>query len=106
MKDQENDQENDEVKTSGVVILKKPLILDGEEKTEIHYDFEDVRPIQYMNLLKRLKKHKVITVPELDEDVQLGYFSLASGIPVSDLNRIDSVSDLTTMLALVRNFLL
>lgn len=101
-----DESDEEEMREAGTFHLSKPYEVDGEQISEIPYDLEAVKPIQYMNLLKRLRKKSVITVPELDENVQLGYFSLASGISVADLKRMPSVSDFSAILALVRNFLL
>ena len=90
-----------------ILKLKKPLTIEGVEKKEISYDFESVKPIQYINLVKReKKKDPTITVPEVNMDVQLGYFAIASGIPVSDLKRVDSIQDFISITSLARDFLL
>lgn len=89
-----------------VLTLRKPITVDDEEKKKIEYDFDSVKPVQYINLVKRLSKKQQIAVPELDMDVQIGYFSLASGIAVSDLKRVESTQDFTKMCSLARDFLL
>lgn len=86
--------------------LRKPLLVDNEEKTAIEYDFESVKPIQYINMVKRLSKKQQISVPEVNMDVQLGYFSLASGIPVGDLKRLESIQDFNEIISKTRDFLL
>lgn len=99
-------QSSDEDNTAGVHKLRKPFMVDGETISEIRYDFDSVKPIQYKNLVARIGKKGQIGIPELDNNVQIGYFSLACGIPVSDLMRMPSTQDYTVICAMVRNFLL
>lgn len=101
----ENQSSNDD-NTAGTYTLKKPFEVDGEMTNKINYDFDSVKPIQYKNLVARLSKKGQIAVPELDNSVQFGYFSLACGIPVSELMRMPSTQDYTVICAMVRNFLL
>lgn len=88
------------------ITLRKPLLVDNEEKKEIEYNFESVKPIQYINLVKRLSKKQPISVPEVNIDVQLGYFSLASDISVGDLKRLESIQDFNEIISKTRDFLL
>lgn len=97
-------EEDEEEK--GTVTLKKSILVEDEEVKEIHYDFSSVKPIQYINLVKRLGKKRNIPVPELDQNVQLGYFALASGIPVADLKRIEDTRDFINITSKARDFLL
>lgn len=90
----------------GELKLSKPFEIDGELVRSIEYDLTAVRPIQYINLIKKLSKKEQIAVPELDINVQMGYFSLASGIPVGDIKRMPNTQDFTAACSLVRNFLL
>lgn len=99
-------EEDEEEEVSGIVKLKTPVVIEGEEAKEIPYDFSTVKAIQYINLKKRLSKKKNIPIPELDSDVQLGYFALASGVPVSDLKRIEDTRDYVNITSRVRDFLL
>lgn len=93
---------------AGVHPLKRPISVDHQEITEISYDLDCLKPIQYINLVKRLEKMNKITipVPEVDMDVQISYFALASGIPVSVLKSNLSTTDYTQICGLVRTFLL
>lgn len=91
---------------AGVHPLTKPIRVDEQEITEIAYDLDCLTPIQYINLVKRLSKKKQIPVPEIDMDVQISYFSLASGIPVSVLKSGLATADFTQICGLVRTFLL
>lgn len=91
---------------AGVHPLKKPIRIDGEEVNEITYDMDQLSPIQYINLVKRLSKKKQIAVPEVDMDVQISYFALSSGIPVTVLKSQLATDDYTQICGLVRTFLL
>jgi hypothetical protein len=104
----ENDtnEETEEEKSSGFLALSKPFDFNGETITRIEYDLDSVKPIQYINLIKKLSKKEEISVPELNINVQIGYFSLACGVPVSDLKRLPSTKDFTVACSKVRSFLL
>lgn len=100
-----DDRPIDEV-PAGVHLLKKPIRFDEQEIMEITYDMDCLTPVQYINLVKRLSKKKQISVPEVDMDVQIAYFALASGIPVSVLKSELATDDFTQICGLVRTFLL
>ena len=100
-----DDRPIDEV-PAGVHPLTKPIRVDEQEITEIAYDLDCLTPIQYINLVKRLSKKKQIPIPEIDMDVQISYFSLASGMPVSVLKSGLATADFTQICGLVRTFLL
>lgn len=91
---------------AGVHPLVKPISVDNQTISEISYDLDCLTPIQYINLVKRLSKKKQIPVPEVDMDVQISYFALASGIPVIVLKSQLATSDYTQICGLVRTFLL
>lgn len=91
---------------SGVHPLAKPISMDNHVINEISYDLDCLTPIQYINLVKRLSKKRQIPVPEVDMDVQISYFALASGIPVIVLKSQLATSDYTQICGLVRTFLL
>lgn len=90
----------------GVHPLSSPITLDEKTVTEISYDLSCLTPIQYINLVKRLSRKQQITVPEVDMEVQISYFALASGIPVVVLKSQLAVADYTQICSLVRSFLL
>lgn len=91
---------------AGVHPLKKPIRMDNEEIHEIEYDLDQLTPIQYTNLIKRLSKKHQISVPEVDPEVQISYFALASGIPVTVLKSQLNTADYAQICGLVRTFLL
>jgi hypothetical protein len=96
----------EEEKTAGILKLSKPFDVNGEKISQIEFDLDSVKPIQYINLIARLSKKEEISVPELNINVQIGYFSLACGIPVSDLKRMPSTKDFSVACSKVRSFLL
>jgi hypothetical protein len=96
----------DDEKVSGILKLSKPFDVNGEKISQIEFDLDSVKPIQYINLIARLSKKEEISVPELNINVQIGYFSLACGIPVSDLKRMPSTKDFSVACSKVRSFLL
>ncbi|MDF2487177.1 MAG: hypothetical protein K0R46_3345 [Herbinix sp.] len=96
----------EEERTSGILKLSKPFDVNGEKINQIEFDLDLVKPIQYINLIARLSKKEEISVPELNINVQIGYFSLACGIPVSDLKRMPSTKDFSVACSKVRSFLL
>lgn len=102
----ENDEDLEDEVPRGVHHLTRPITMDGKELHEITYDMDRITPIQYINLVKRLSKKKSIAVPECDMDVQISYFALSSGIPVTVLKKQLSTNDYTQICGLVRTFLL
>lgn len=105
LEDNSNESLEDEV-PRGFHRLTRPIPFDGEKKDKIEYDMERITPIQYINLVKRLSKKRSIAVPEVDMEVQISYFALSSGIPVSVLKKYASPSDYAQICGLVRTFLL
>lgn len=100
-----NERPIDEI-PAGVHLLKKSIVVDDHAVNEISYDLERLTPIQYINLVKRLSKKRQIPVPEVDMELQIAYFALASEIPVTVLKSQLSTSDYTQICGLVRTFLL
>jgi hypothetical protein len=102
----DTNEDAEEEKASGILKLSKPFDVNGEKINQIEFDLDSVKPIQYINLIARLSKKEEISVPELNINVQIGYFSLACGIPVSDLKRMPSTKDFSVACSKVRSFLL
>ena len=96
-----------EESVDGVYKFVKPIDVDGETLKQVSYNFDDIKPIQYINLVKRAEKQKgTVSVPELDMDIQIGLFSLASGLPVTAIKNVNSLKDLNRICRLSRDFLL
>ncbi|MCI7108031.1 MAG: hypothetical protein MR945_09140 [Agathobacter sp.] len=100
-----NDSLVDEV-PRGIHPLKRAITFDGNCMEEIAYDLDQLTPIQYLNLVKRLSKKRQIAVPEVDMEVQISYFALSTGIPVTILKSQLTASDYAQICGLVRTFLL
>lgn len=96
-----------EESAEGVYEFVKPIDVDGETINKVSYDFDGIKPIQYINLVKRTEKQKgTVAVPEVDMDIQIGLFSLASGLPVSTIKGVNTLKDLNRICRLSRDFLL
>lgn len=106
LEQQESDERPVDEVPKGIHLLSNAIQMDNQQITEIEYDLDCLTPIQYINLVKRLSKKKQIPVPEVDMEVQISYFALASGIPVTVLKGQMSTSDYTQVCGLVRTFLL
>lgn len=106
LEQQKSDERSIDEVPKGVHPLMNAIQMDDQQITEIEYDLDCLTPIQYINLVKRLSRKKQIPVPEVDMEVQISYFALASGIPVTVLKSQLSTSDYTQVCGLVRTFLL
>lgn len=106
LEERESDQRPIDEIPVGVHPLSSPITVDEKTVTEIPYDLSRLTPIQYINLVKRLSKKQQISVPELDMEVQISYFALASGIPVVVLKSQLAIGDYAQVCSLVRSFLL
>lgn len=105
--EQEKNEEQENDSTEGELILLTAIDVDGEKVKKISYDFENVKPIEYINLVKRTEKKKGnVSIPELDMDIQIGLFALAARMPVSVIKSVKTVRDLTKICHMSRDFLL
>lgn len=91
------------------LVLKKPIKINGEEVTEIEYDFDNFTAKDKINASKRYKKDgNVISVEELDSDYHLYIFAEAAAkvnknIDLSDILRINA-KDAARAEGIVRDF--
>ena len=86
--------------------LKKPIKIDGEERTEIEYDFEALTGNDIQQATAELsKKGIMVTTIELDTNYHAAIFAKASGLMVEDLTRF-SAKDYAKATTLVRDFFL
>lgn len=102
----EMDLEEEKVKESGIFVLTEPVFHDGEYVKKIHYDFNNVTPIQYQQVIKAVSKKENVSVPELNTNVQFTLFCRAAQMPVAVLKSVKKIQDFTAMCAITRNFLL
>lgn len=86
--------------------LSKPVLIDGEEKKELEYDFEELKGDVIENSIKNLQKSGYIpTVQELDPILHANIFAEACGIDYLDVKRF-SAKDYMKAVSLVRDFFL
>ena len=76
-----------------VLKLKKPIKIDGEERTEIEYDLESLTGADIQQATRELSNYHA------------AIFAKASGLMFEDLNRF-SAKDYTKATTLVRDFFL
>ena len=86
--------------------LKKPIKIDGEEKSVIEYDLEALTGEDIQQATKELSKVGImVTTIELDTTYHAALFAKASGLMFEDLNRF-SAKDYAKATTLVRDFFL
>lgn len=86
--------------------LKKALLVDGEEKKEIEYDFENLTGDAGFNAIKELAQRGVIVQIVETEPLYLAHlFSQASGLSFDDVLRM-SLKDYNNVIKVTRAFLL
>jgi hypothetical protein len=86
--------------------LKKPIMVDGEEKSVIEYDLESLTGADIQQATKELSKAGImVTTVELDSNYHAAIFAKAAGLMFEDLNRF-SAKDYTKATTLVRDFFL
>ena len=86
--------------------LKKPIMIDGEERTEIEYDLEALTGEDIQQATKELNKAGVmVTTIELDSNYHAALFAKSAGLMYQDMNRL-SARDYAKATTLVRDFFL
>ena len=91
---------------NNVLKLKKPVMIDGEEVTEIKYDLDKITGNDVQNALQQLTKRKIqVVVPEIDQNYQAMLFSIASDIAFEDVQRF-GLKDYIKACGIVRDFFL
>lgn len=89
-----------------ILKLSKPVMIDGEEKTEISYDLEGLTGEDCQQATKELQKLSiVISTVELDTNYHAALFARAAGIAYTDMQRF-SLKDYTKATTKVRDFFL
>lgn len=88
-----------------VLVLKKPIMIDGNEVKEIAYDFESLTGKDVVNAFARSRKNGyVITGPyEMDPILGAYMFAEAAQVDYADIERLGG-SDYTKAGSLGRNF--
>ena len=89
-----------------ILKLKKPVMIDGEEKTEIEYDFEALTGNDIQSATKELSKAGImVTTIELDSNYHAAIFAKAADLMFEDMSRL-SARDYAKATSLVRDFFL
>lgn len=89
-----------------ILKLKKPIMIDGEEKTEIEYDIESLTGEDVQQATKDLNKAGImVTTIELDSNYHAALFAKAAGLMFEDMSRL-SAKDYAKATTLVRDFFL
>lgn len=102
----ENKVENNEIEVKETVLkLKKSIMIDGEEKKEIKYDFDSLTGKDVDNAFATARKNGYMINGPYEMDPILGgyLFCEAAGIDYSDLERF-SAKDFQKAGSLGRNF--
>lgn len=87
-----------------VLKLKRPVMIDGEEKTEIPYDLEKLTGSDLETALQDMKRNGIqVGAIEIDPSYHMAIFAQASGVAYEDVKRM-SAKDCKNAIALVRAF--
>lgn len=87
-----------------VLKLKRPVLIDGEEKTEIPYDLEKLTGSDLETALQDMKRNGIqVGAIEIDPSYHMAIFAQAAGVAYEDVKRM-SAKDCKNAIALVRAF--
>lgn len=91
---------------SEILKLSKKILIDGEEKSEIQYDFDNLTGGAIETSIKDLQKTGYVpAVQEVDSLLHASLFAQAAGIDHEDIKRFGA-KDYMKVVGLVRDFLL
>lgn len=89
-----------------VLRLTKPAQIDGEEKTKIEYNFDDLKGDAVENSIKELqKKGYVPAVQEVDTLLYVNLFAQAANLDYEDIKRLNA-KDFMKAASVTRDFFL
>ena len=89
-----------------ILKLTKPVKIDGEEKTEIPYDFDELNGTHIQAAIKELQQHSIVPgMVEIDTNYHAAIFAQAAGISFADVSRF-KMKDYNKAVILARNFLI
>lgn len=87
-----------------VLKLKKPVMIDGENKTEITYDLDSLTGADVELVYNQLKKKGIaVGAIEIDTSYHMAIFAQAAGIDYEDVKRM-SAKDCKNAVVAVRAF--
>lgn len=89
-----------------ILKLRKPIMIDGEQVSEISYDLEGLTGNDIDMAIKNMKqKGQMVTTVELDPTYHAAVFAQAAGLALEDVQRM-SAKDYNKAMTLVRDFFL
>lgn len=89
-----------------ILKLKKPTMIDGEEKSQIPYDLESLTGNDLDAALQEVKRRGIqVGAIEIDPSYHMAVFAQASGLAYEDIKRLGA-RDCKNVIALVRAFFL
>ena len=87
-----------------VLVLKKPVMIDGREVKEIKYNVEKLTGASIEKAIKDLAKRKIgVVMPESDTLLHCQLFAYASNLDYTDIQRF-SMSDYINAISIIRGF--
>lgn len=94
-----------EITGAGVLTLKKPILIDGEETKEIKYDFDNLTGADVEEVFKESTRsgYMVSASYELDPIIGGRMFAKAADLDFEDIKRL-KVKDYTTAAGIARSF--
>lgn len=96
----------EEVLGCGTYKFRNPVLIDGELKTEIEYDLEELDGNDVVQAVKTLAENGImVTFAETDQNYHAAIFAIAAGIDFMDVKRF-KFKDFTKVCNIVRNFFL
>lgn len=89
-----------------ILKLKKPAMIDGEEKTEIPYDFDELTGKNIQAAVAELRQYELVPgMVEIDTNYHAAIFAQAAGISFGDVSNFKA-TDYNKAVILARNFLI
>jgi len=90
-----------------IIELKKPIKVDGEEKTSLSYDLDALTGDDIQKATRELNKLGIVPVTsvEVDCNYQAALFAISAGLDVADMNRLGA-KDYARCTRVVRDFFL
>lgn len=89
-----------------VLVLKKPVEINGELVKEIQYDLDSLTGNDVSDAIKMLAKHNtVVVMTETDQNYHAAIFAIASDLDYADVKRL-CIKDYNKACNIVRDFFL
>ncbi len=91
----------------GILILKRPIEIDGEMTNRIYFNLDSVSPMKFREIVKKVEvknRRPFIGQPDNDIDIQSELFAEAANIPAIKMRTEFSLKDFETACSVVRYF--